>query len=83
MITSILRRLLRMNQRDFIEYIRTLMFWRLRLKDKGGLRPEFIPYSKVMEFIPNNTSNILADLVSSGEIEIIKIEANGNKYNTY
>ncbi len=72
-----------MNQRDFIEYIRTLMFWRLRLKDEGGLRPVFIPYSKVMEFIPNNTSNILADLVSSGEIEIIKIEANGKKYNTY
>jgi len=72
-----------MNQIDFVEYIRTLMFWRLRLKDGGELSPVFIPYSKVVEFIPNNTSTILTELVSSGEIEIIENEGNNKKYNTY
>ena len=63
----------------FMDYVRTLMFWRLRLKNETERTAVYIPYSKVLEFIPTNTKDILAQLVASGELEIIQRTSTNKK----
>ncbi|MDX9846658.1 MAG: hypothetical protein RBT74_06735 [Tenuifilaceae bacterium] len=69
---------------DFIEYVRTLMFWRLRLKNEPERTAVFIPWDKVLELIPTDTKAILAGLVASGELEVTQhTSPEGKTYNMY
>lgn len=69
---------------EFVEYVRTLMFWRLRLKNEAERSPVFVPYDKVKQFLPTSTKTALAELAASGELEIIRhTSPNGKEYNMY
>jgi hypothetical protein len=71
-------------QKQFIIYIRTKMFWQNRLRNADAMNPIFIPMADIKERFLSNPKEDIKQLIEQGLIEVTqKVTNSGHKANQY